>query len=141
MDETAQPGALILAAGGIVERRSAEGLKIAVIHRQLYGSEWCLPKGKQDPGETLEQTALREVVEETGCCCRITDFAGCINYYHGNNPKIVVFWVMAPESDCRFMPSPEVAELEWLSIQEALGRLAHSEERHLLAQVYDTTLC
>lgn len=32
---------------------------------------WTFPKGKSDPGETPEQTALREVLEETGCLARI----------------------------------------------------------------------
>ncbi|MCF8244938.1 MAG: NUDIX hydrolase [Saprospiraceae bacterium] len=51
---------LISAAGGAVF--NAEG-KVLMIHRR---GSWDLPKGKMDPGETPEQTAVREVQEETG---------------------------------------------------------------------------
>ena len=52
------------------------------------GYVWTFPKGKPDKGETPEQAALREVLEETGCTARILapipgDFAGDTtqNYY------------------------------------------------------------
>ena len=48
------------AAGGVVENKIKE---ILLIHRR---GSWDLPKGKIDPGETKEQTAVREVEEETG---------------------------------------------------------------------------
>ena len=80
---------LITAAGGIVEKRTPDGIKIALVYRELYGSEWALPKGKQEKGESLEQTALREVEEETGCAARIIEYGGCIRYYHGKSPKKV----------------------------------------------------
>jgi 8-oxo-dGTP pyrophosphatase MutT (NUDIX family) len=57
---------VIEASGGIVERRSPEGTRIAVIYRERYGPEWSLPKGKRLPGETWQETALREVREEIG---------------------------------------------------------------------------
>ena len=50
----------IKAGGGIVRRDDG---KILLIHRMGY---WDLPKGKQDPGESLSETALREVEEEVG---------------------------------------------------------------------------
>jgi 8-oxo-dGTP pyrophosphatase MutT (NUDIX family) len=51
---------LILAAGGLVENEKGE---ILFMFRR---GKWDLPKGKLDPGETLEECALREVEEETG---------------------------------------------------------------------------
>ncbi|HEY2649514.1 MAG TPA: NUDIX domain-containing protein [Puia sp.] len=51
---------LILAAGGLVENEMGE---ILFMFRR---GKWDLPKGKLDPGETLEECALREVEEETG---------------------------------------------------------------------------
>ena len=55
----------IQAAGGVVWRRAGDGLELAVVHRPRY-DDWSLPKGKAEPGEHPVQTALREVVEETG---------------------------------------------------------------------------
>lgn len=51
---------LVTAAGGLVENETGEYL---LIHRR---GKWDLPKGKLDPGETIEQCAVREVEEETG---------------------------------------------------------------------------
>lgn len=51
---------LVTAAGGLVENEKGEYL---LIHRR---GKWDLPKGKLDPGETIEQCAIREVEEETG---------------------------------------------------------------------------
>lgn len=50
----------IEAAGGVVENKSGE---ILTIYRR---KKWDLPKGKLDPGETFEEAAVREVIEETG---------------------------------------------------------------------------
>lgn len=127
---------LIIAAGGIVEKQTPRGIMIAVILRDRYGEEWALPKGKQEAGESLEETALREVNEETGCQTVITSFAGTSFYHHGKAPKAVFFWKMAVAEEGRFTPSSEVKKLEWLPPRQALLRLTHQEERKLVAALY-----
>jgi 8-oxo-dGTP pyrophosphatase MutT (NUDIX family) len=52
-------------AGGIVYRRSPSGIEVVLCGRDEDGL-WGLPKGALEPGEDLEQAALREVAEETG---------------------------------------------------------------------------
>lgn len=127
---------IIKAAGGIIERVTAQGLEIALIHRTRYGSEWCLPKGKLNENESWEEAALREVHEETGFECNITDLAGSISYLVNDTPKVVLFWKMIPKGDITFKPNKEVNKLEWLTIADALGRLQHTEEIDLIRQVY-----
>ena len=62
---------IVQAAGGLLIRRTSKGnLRVLVAHRPGY-DDWGLPKGKRDKGETLEETAIREVLEETGFDCRI----------------------------------------------------------------------
>ncbi len=51
---------LILAAGGLVLNEKGEVLFM------FRKGKWDLPKGKLDPGETMDACALREVMEETG---------------------------------------------------------------------------
>lgn len=57
----------VRAAGGIV--RNAEGQILMIFRRGL----WDFPKGKAEQGETIEETAVREVLEETGIEARITN--------------------------------------------------------------------
>ena len=57
---------VVRAAGGLLVRPDDTGLaRVAVVHRPRY-DDWSLPKGKADDGEADEDTALREVQEETG---------------------------------------------------------------------------
>lgn len=127
---------VILAAGGIVERSTNSRIEIAVIHRPRYAGEWSLPKGKLDKGESPDTAAIREVREETGCRAIITGFAGISHYYHGQNPKFVLYWKMKPEGECAFEPSEEVDQLEWLPPEVARDRLTHQDEKDLVADVY-----
>ena len=55
----------ILAAGCVCWRVVDGELQVLVIHRPRY-DDWSWPKGKQDDGETLPETAVRELREETG---------------------------------------------------------------------------
>jgi len=69
-----------VAYGGVIVDVSGRVLLREPTHH-YGGYTWTFPKGKQDPGETPEQTALREVHEETGCTARILtllpgDFSG-----------------------------------------------------------------
>ncbi len=137
MTDQIDPGGLIIAAGGIVEKQTEQGPLVAVIHRHLYGDEWSLPKGKQEPGETIQETASREVHEETGCRVRFLKFVGVNHYYHGEMPKIVLYWHMEFVEDTGFAASPEVSDLEWLPPGEALKKLAYADERDMLGRLYN----
>mgnify|MGYP001357111472 CR=1 FL=1 len=67
-----------MAAGGVVFRRE-NGLMRLLLIRDRFG-RMTLPKGRQEPGETLEQTALREIEEETGISGRIAGFLETVRY-------------------------------------------------------------
>ena len=55
----------IYAAGVVCWREQDGKLEVALVHREVY-KDWGFPKGKLDPGEQLPQTAVREVLEESG---------------------------------------------------------------------------
>ncbi len=55
-----------VSAGAIILREIEGELKLALAHHKNSAKEWVLPKGHVDPGESVEQAALREIHEETG---------------------------------------------------------------------------
>ena len=123
------------AAGGLLTRKTACGLEIAIVQRARYG-DWSLPKGKPKEGESWEETALREVKEETGCDAKITCFAGTIQYKVECDAKIVFFWNMTLLKESPLKPSEEVRSVSWLAPDQAIKKLSHHEARALLRQVF-----
>ena len=124
---------VIQAAGGLVWRSTPRGRELILIHRTRYGPEWALPKGKLDPGEGWLQAAVREVEEETGCRATIESFAGGSVYAVNGMPKVVLYWHMALQEQGPVQDTREVADLRWVSVDEALSLLTHANERSLLA--------
>lgn len=123
----------VQAAGGIVCRPGPAGLvEIAVIHRPSR-DDWSLPKGKMDDGETPEQTALREVMEETGLRCLIVRPAAAVHYIdRRGRRKRAAYWVMRVLGG-GFEPNDEVDQLRWLTVEEALDLLTYPSDRNLVA--------
>ncbi len=125
----------VRAAGGLIWRRSPaepSRFEVVLVHRPKYG-DWSLPKGKREPGETDEQTALREVDEETGFACRLGPELPTIRYRdHHGRPKVVRYWAMTVESQFERAPDDEVDEWRWLPEAEALVRLSYEHDRKVI---------
>jgi 8-oxo-dGTP diphosphatase len=120
----------IEAAGGVVVRDG----RVAVVHRPKY-DDWSLPKGKLDPGESFEDAAVREVLEETGLRCDLRRELEAVRYTTSKGePKVVRYWVM----DCTagdFEPNDEVDELRWVPLDEAQRLLSYDVDRRLVADL------
>jgi 8-oxo-dGTP diphosphatase len=125
-------GGVVRAAGGIVVRRDADGRRfVAVVHRPRY-DDWTFPKGKLQAGETDEQTALREVLEETGLACRLGRGLGTVEYRDSEGrPKVVRYWVMTTDGGS-FTPTEEVDEFRWLPPADLVEILSYEHDRRLL---------
>ncbi len=122
---------LIRAAGGVVWRDAGERAKVAVVHRPRR-EDWSLPKGKLLPDEGWEAAALREVREETGCSCKLVEFAASTWYVPNRTPKVVLFWNMVLHRAGELDAGDEVDELRWLEPRAAMDRLDHENERRVL---------
>jgi len=125
------PSDLIRAAGGVVIRFVPGGrVEVACIYREARG-DWTFPKGKLDAGETFEQAALREVLEETGMNCEVVRFIGTTNYTHRKGkPKIVAYYLMSVK-DGEFEPNEEVDVLVWLPLEQVRSHLTWIRDQEL----------
>src|ERR1700687_5218168 len=109
---------LVRAAGGVVRRNGSRGaMRLAVVHRPGY-DDWSFPKGKVDRGETLEETALREVEEETGLRCKLVPPLGCTAYAdHKGRDKVACYWLMEVVGG-RFRAGTEVDDVRLVPVGE-----------------------
>jgi 8-oxo-dGTP pyrophosphatase MutT (NUDIX family)/phosphohistidine phosphatase SixA len=134
----------IYAAGAVLWREVSGQLLIAVIHRARY-NDWSFPKGKQDPGENLPQTAVREIREETGLSIKLGVRLKVVHYTVGSNiPKEVHYWAARVSDSAlaksKFKPSEEVEKVEWKSPEEVRGLLTYDFDREVLDPLLDLHL-
>jgi len=135
-------------AGGVVVRRLRGRWWLAAI-RPGGKSEgtWALPKGLVSPGDSPEETALREVAEETGIEGRLDGKLGDVKYVYTANFKgaegerifktVSFFLVRYRRGRIGDIPpehAHEVAEARWLTLEEAPRLLAYKGERDMAAE-------
>lgn len=155
----------LVSAGGVVYRRGDRGIETVLCGRSLSdiaagGEEgprgggtgkkfppecfrWSLAKGTPDQGETLEETALREVREETGLEVELEAPISSITYWFADRSpgggsvkyrKTVHFYLMVPVGGDTGLHDPEFDVVQWFSFDEALGALAYPNEAGVLRQ-------
>ncbi len=126
-------------AGGIVLRGLPLQREILLVGRKQQfrgGQLWALPKGTPLEGESAQQTALREVREETGIEVAITGFAGVISYSFLERgvrfrKRVAYYTMVAIGGD----PSEHDHEYDfvcWYSLEEALRLMRYPNESELV---------
>lgn len=128
-----QPVREAVSAGGVVWRRGESGdVEVVLCHRE-EGPIWCLPKGTPEHGESMKETALREVAEETGLHVEPGDPLPTIEYWFTRDGvrfhKHVHFWLMHPVGGDIADHDHEFDRVEWVRLPEALTRLTYDDER------------
>ncbi len=122
-----------ISAGGVVFRRQGSGLEIQLIEDRF--GKMTLAKGKMEPSETIEQTAIREILEETGIQGRIVEPLEQVEYRFESpnkglvNKEVHYFLVEASSGELAAQVE-EIAGVMWLSPQEAYRRQQQSGYRN-----------
>jgi 8-oxo-dGTP pyrophosphatase MutT (NUDIX family) len=133
--------ALATSAGGVVVSADLDrpSLVVGMRRRGRDAVTWTLPKGTPDPGETLEETALREVAEETGLEVSIREPLRAIEYAFVQDGtrirKTVHYYLMDPIGGDLARHDAEFERVRWVPFDEAPGLLSFATERELVADV------
>jgi 8-oxo-dGTP pyrophosphatase MutT (NUDIX family) len=127
-------------AGGVVLRHSRNGPELVLGRRRHDGRRpiWSLPKGTPDGDETPEQTALREVTEETGLTVRILDTIGDIHYRFVRDgrriDKTVHYYLMEATGGDLADHDREFEDVRWVEVAEAEELMRFPTERDIVAR-------
>lgn len=131
-----------VSAGGIVYRRGPAGVEVVLCGRTADGV-WGLPKGTPEPGESLEETAVREVSEETGLAVRIERKVGAIRYWFARADegvryhKTVHHYLMTATGGDVANHDHEYDVVAWMPAEQALKTLTYDNERNILRQALE----
>jgi len=131
-----------ISSGGVVFRPAGATHEVALIRvARADGHAWTLPKGWVEKGEDLEQTAVREVREETGLQAKVLRKLGEITYEFYAKPdrsrvlKTVHVFLLECLGGDTAEHDDEVEEVRWFTLDEAVRTLTYKNEREMLEKV------
>ncbi|GAB2466649.1 NUDIX hydrolase [Conyzicola lurida] len=122
----------VLAAGAVCWRLVDGKARILLVHRGDR-ADVSLPKGKLDPGETLPQTAVREIAEETGLAITLGAPLGTVEYtLPSGREKIVYYWSSEIDDHAlqlsTFTPNAEISSVEWVPLEKVRKKLSYAHD-------------
>jgi 8-oxo-dGTP diphosphatase len=126
-----------ISAGGVVYKKEGGRYKVCLIAKKNK-RVWALPKGRLNPGENLEETAQREIAEETGLLTEVHEKLDEISYYFywkDENVfyhKTVYFYLMPVIKENYCQRDTEVDAVIWLTLGEAYKKLTYLNEKEVL---------
>ena len=129
-----------VSAGGVVYRRDGDGIEVVLASRRTRRGDlaWGLAKGGIEPGESLEDAAVREVLEETGYTAEIESSLGETRYFYvweeTRIRKTVHFFLMRCTGGDPDDRDDEMEEIRWFPLERALKRAAYRGEREVLGR-------
>jgi 8-oxo-dGTP diphosphatase len=122
------------AGGAVISLR--DGVPHVALIATRGRTRWGLPKGAVSEGETSEQAALREVLEETGITAEIIRTLDTIEYFFRAGDtlirKRVDFYLMRFLAGDLKPQLSEVDDVEWVELKSAIQRASFDSERKLL---------
>jgi 8-oxo-dGTP pyrophosphatase MutT (NUDIX family) len=122
-------------AGGVVVRRGGDCVVIVPVPRpgSRRRNVLALPKGHVEPGETPEETAVREVREEALVESEVVEPLGDVRYWYTREgrriAKVVRFFLLRHVSGEPTADAFEVSDARWMPLAEAAKALSYDGER------------
>lgn len=129
---------MVYAAGIVTYIIENGAIRYLILHHNA--GHWGFPKGRREEGENDQQTALRELHEETGLIIKDFDSVFRLSSSYEvllNNeyvPKTVTYFVGQPV-DTNVLLSDEHDQFAWCTFQEAIDLLTHVSSKELLIKV------
>lgn len=120
--------------GAVVYRKKQGELELLLI-RHKNGGHWAFPKGHVEKDETDEETALREIREETGLSVKLkTDFRMSVTYSPKPGVmKDVIYFAAKAEKDAKVTAQEEeLLGFCWLPPAEAMERVTYQNDKDIL---------
>lgn len=122
--------------GVVVFRRDMGGLRFLIV-KNKNGRHWGFPKGHMEAGETEEQTAVREVLEETGLHVTVCNGFRETSEYHpfGKIKKQVVFFTAQVEGQRVTIQQAEIDRFQWATYNQATKLFRYENDLRVLCAV------
>ena len=131
---------LVLAAGGVVWRRAGSRVEVVLVHRPRY-DDWTFPKGKLDAGESDEDAAKREVMEEASLEVDMGPELPSTTYLDKSGKhKRVRYWAMTAADGCEPSGANEVDEARWVNVDDARSLLTYPRDVELVDALQETVV-
>lgn len=91
--------------------------------------EWEIPAGRIEPGETMEEAARRECIEETGCTLKELKYLCSQNPANGMSDSICHCFAAKVLSESKESDTDEIASKKWISRNDVLNMLKNNETK------------
>ncbi len=121
--------------GAIIYRKFHGNTELLLI-KHANGGHWSFPKGHVEPNETEEETAKREILEETGLEVVLdTSFREVVTYSPKKDTRKDVIYFLAKAVTYNYIPQiEEISQIKWVEISRAHNILSYDNDKQLVTK-------